>query len=415
MIDLHCSWFHLGKWREVVCMAKDKQSLSFSTKTKHLALILSAVVATTVLNGCSIKDETEEDLSFTDTDTIASVHPTDDVGIFIEKCNKCILGDFSELDSLIETYTSTYTNRSEYGPDAFKYQYIEPTLAFEGCAQKALLEGNRKAFDNMFIRQGRIARISRYFYSINDHTQGAFWLQRLVNVKGEVDAYEIAGRIFIQDMKTIGVGVRLLERSARLGNRNARQMLLGLMNPGSSYYQQITRNDPSRDEEGANGESADGDDLTQADTKKNKKNGKRAQKEALANNTGSSNSVADADQEADTSDVATTEGTPTDTQMVAQQAIQTPLEAIASDEGELNTPMAFYEKTASTSASAGAGTNSGASVSAATSEASKGNAAPLNAQQRNRLANAERLQKLEAKAEAARQNAQQRTQCLQAN
>ena len=76
---------------------------------------------------------------------------------------------------------------------------------------------DRSAFDSMIIRPARVARIARYFYAMNNPTQGAFWLQRIINTQGEVRGLEVAGRIFIQDTRTIGVGVRLLEQSARLG------------------------------------------------------------------------------------------------------------------------------------------------------------------------------------------------------
>lgn len=214
------------------------------------------VSASLLLTGCSIKDDSSNEQKVTISKPTQVVAKTK-TQRFINKCTKCILGDLSELDDIIATYKSSFTPKTTYPKGAFLYQKITPTLAFERCAQKAMLLGDNRAYKEMFIRQGKIARSARYFYATNKPTQGAFWLQRLVNIKGEMDAYEIAGRVFIQDLRTISIGSRLLEQSARLGNRNARQMLLGLMHPGSVYYRQITQNSFKGDEADQSNEAID--------------------------------------------------------------------------------------------------------------------------------------------------------------
>lgn len=218
-----------------------------------LALILSSTI---VLSGCSIKDETSQEIKVQRQELI-NPKPKTKTQRFINLCSECILGDLSKLDEIVATYQSSFTPKTNYPKGAFLYQKITPTLAFERCAQKAMLLGDNRAFNAMFIRQGKIARTARYFYATNKPTQGAFWLQRIINVKGEMDGLEIAGRVFIQDIRTIGIGVRLLEQSARLGNRNARQMLMGLMNPGSVYYQQLTKNSLHEDEDDQSAEAID--------------------------------------------------------------------------------------------------------------------------------------------------------------
>lgn len=230
-----------------------------------LGLMLSGLAL--ALGGCSIESEDleEQKVKVEEKKTDDSELELTPTGKFIAECNKCVLGDISNLPTLIETYLSTYTSRTDYAENAFTYQYLEPTLAFERCAQKAMQEGDRSAFDSMIIRPARVARISRYFYAQNNPTQGAFWLQRIINTQGEQHGLEVAGRIFIQDQRTIGVGVRLLEQSARLGNRNARQMLLGLMNPGSTYYQEITRNTTSDAIDNTNQDSGSDSDNTGTD------------------------------------------------------------------------------------------------------------------------------------------------------
>lgn len=219
-------------------------------------ILVSLLSGSLLLNGCSIQDETSQEIKVQRQELIKPKAKTK-TQRFINKCSECILGDFSKLDEIIKTYKSSFTPSTNYPKGAFLYQKISPTLAFERCAQKAMLAGDNRAFKAMIIRQGQIARTARYFYATNKPTQGAFWLQRIINVKGEMDGLEVAGRIFIQDIRTIGVGVRLLEQSARLGNRNARQMLMGLMNPGSVYYQQLTKNSLKDDEVDQSSEAID--------------------------------------------------------------------------------------------------------------------------------------------------------------
>lgn len=245
-------------------------------------LTLALALASLVLSGCSIEQEDQQEAKVA-VDRITGeqllAQATNDYERFLANCRICIEGNLTDpqIDELVATYLSSYTGRLDWGPDAFIYQRMEPTNAFEKCAQKAMIMGNRKPFENMIVRQGRIARTARFFYANNEPAEGAFWLRRLVNVKGERDGLEVAGRVFIQDLRTIPAGVRLLEQSARMGNHNARQMLLGLMNPGSSYYQEITANTYVDDDENNQEESA-----PKADKKAEKKAGKQAQQTTAA-------------------------------------------------------------------------------------------------------------------------------------
>ena len=303
----------------------------------------------------------------------------------------------------------------------------------------------------MIIRPARVARIARYFYAMNNPTQGAFWLQRIINTQGEVRGLEVAGRIFIQDTRTIGVGVRLLEQSARLGNRNARQMLLGLMNPGSTYYQEITRNTLSDSTNGEDSNSGDSttdslqsslsDDINatraarraaindqhslqnRAQAQQNISNLAAKQAEADAAFAADAANAADADTEADTADAdtvllngnnspATTENTPPQTATAPEGSA---MDAINSTDGELNVPLEVYANkttnTADTSAQASATAGATASKSGANTSSSSGQAGSTlvpNAQLRNQLQNQERLRALESRAEEAAQRARAR-------
>ena len=89
------------------------------------------------LNGCSIANEDETEQKIEVTETKKTEQEMTPVEKFIAECDRCVLGDISHLPELIATYQSTYTGRTDYTPESFTYQHLEPTLAFERCAQKA--------------------------------------------------------------------------------------------------------------------------------------------------------------------------------------------------------------------------------------------------------------------------------------
>lgn len=285
-------------------------------------LTLALALASLVLSGCSIEQEDQQEAKVA-VDRITGeqllAQATNDYERFLANCRICIEGNLTDpqIDELVATYLSSYTGRLDWGPDAFIYQRMEPTNAFEKCAQKAMIMGNRKPFENMIVRQGRIARTARFFYANNEPAEGAFWLRRLVNVKGERDGLEVAGRVFIQDLRTIPAGVRLLEQSARMGNHNARQMLLGLMNPGSSYYQEITANTYVDDDENNQ------DSVDQENNNKGAKAGKKADKKAgKANQQVAANTSQEEQNAAHLSRLSGKEGVASNPQLRNRQAHQ---------------------------------------------------------------------------------------------
>ena len=426
----------------VKCLSFSATSTPFlrfaSLSALGLALSLS-------LNGCSIANEDETEQKIEVTETKKTEQEMTPVEKFIADCDRCVLGDIRHLPELIATYQSTYTGRTDYTPESFTYQHLEPTLAFERCAQKAAQEGDRSAFDSMIIRPARVARIARYFYAMNNPTQGAFWLQRIINTQGEVRGLEVAGRIFIQDTRTIGVGVRLLEQSARLGNRNARQMLLGLMNPGSTYYQEITRNTLSDSTDGEDSNSADSTSDSLQSSLSDDINATRAARRAAINDQHSLQNRAQAQQNisnlaakqaeanaalaadddndlgADTADADTellngnnSPTTPEYTPQTSGDLGGSAMDAINSTDGELNVPLEVYatkaptsaDKAAQASATASAGSKAGANAGSGSGQ--NGSTLVPNAQIRNQLQNQERLRSLESRAEEAAQRARAR-------
>lgn len=222
-----------------------------SFRLSKLSLVLLSCIAWSI-QGCSIENVVSDEIKISQSDkNIPQYDASDPQSVFVFECNKCIQGDLSNLPWIIKTYHSSFTASREYKPDQFQYQYIVPTQAYEKCAEKAKAMGDPSAFNQLIIKPARISRIARYFYIKKDYTQGAYWIQRVININGEKDGLYTAGRIFIQDMRTISIGVKLLEQSARLGNREARQMLLGLLQPGSTYYYSITQNTLLDDERSA--------------------------------------------------------------------------------------------------------------------------------------------------------------------
>ncbi|MBU3843612.1 MAG: hypothetical protein H9847_01880 [Candidatus Anaerobiospirillum pullicola] len=432
-------------------LSAKKQSSSLLTSlllpakaTLRLTAIAPLGVAL-VLSGCSIEQSDNAEAKIEVTKEVKNPEEMTPVERFIYDCDQCVLGDISKLSELITTYHSTYTRSNEYTPDSFLYQHIEPTQAFERCAQKAMLEGDRTGFDNMIIRPGRVARIARYFYAQDDATQGAFWLQRIINTQGENHGFEVAGRIFIQDMRTIDVGVRLLEQSARLGNRNARQMLMGLMNPGSSYYQEITRNAPQNDDMEENEALQQQKELQSLEKERAERRAARRQArierherqsqanraqaqaniEALSQRTytddADANATSDSDaflESEDKSDLdlgrsvapasrytqAPRSATPNDdddddAEYDEDEDIDSIEAALHSNDAELNTPLSLYEHNAPAAA---------ATATASDRKQRSTQSVPLTPQQRNRMQHQERLKALEALSQEATKRVHER-------
>lgn len=434
-----------------------------ATATLRL-MALATLGGALVLSGCSIEqsDNAEAKIEVSKAE-VKNPEEMTPVERFIYDCDQCVLGDISKLSELITTYHSTYTRSNEYTPDSFLYQHIEPTQAFERCAQKAMLEGDRTGFDNMIIRPGRVARIARYFYAQDDATQGAFWLQRIINTQGENHGFEVAGRIFIQDMRTIDVGVRLLEQSARLGNRNARQMLMGLMNPGSSYYQEITRNAPQNDDMEENEALQQQKELQTLEKERAERRAARRQArierherqsqanraqaqaniEALLQRTytddDDANATSDSDEfleHEDQSDLdigrsvapasrytqAPRSATPNDdddSEYDDDEDIDSIEAALQSNDAELNTPLSLYEHStpavanAATTATAkstatAAATATTTNTTASKTQQSSNPSVPLNPQQRNLMEHQERLKALEAQSQEATKRVHER-------
>ncbi len=206
---------------------------------QHPFWLLSVLTAALLCSSCSIEVVDSQERTLPE-DTLYNLRlnsASTPEGQFMTDCLQCIQGDMSKLSRLISSYEASYRDTTCAAPLAL--QRYRPNLLFESCAQKALQQGDKSAFAAIITRPGRAARIAQRFYSEGNLTDGAFWLQRVVNLLGEKDGLTTAGRIFVQSRSTLSTGARLLEQAARLGSREAAQILLALTMPSSSYYQQL--------------------------------------------------------------------------------------------------------------------------------------------------------------------------------
>ena len=89
----------------------------------------------------------------------------------------------------------------------------------------------------------RCALFARHFYVRGDAVNGAFWLQRLIDLHGAEYAYGLAGRIFLQEPQTAVSGARMLSEAARAGSGEAHQLLQDLIHPGSMAYRRLLGDD----------------------------------------------------------------------------------------------------------------------------------------------------------------------------
>lgn len=197
-----------------------------------------------VVSGCSIQDETNENIK-NETRQEEIVKISDLKKKFIDDATLCVKGDIGNLPSIIDRYRKSYRDKNY--PEPYSLQEKDANRAFEKCAQKALRLGDSSAFNAMITRPGQAARISRGFYIKGNLTDGAFWLQRVINIEGPENGYERAGRIFVQRKETLPIGAKLLEYSARLGSITARQSLYNLTNPSSYAFLQLTQKEEEQE------------------------------------------------------------------------------------------------------------------------------------------------------------------------
>ena len=124
------------------------------------------------------------------------------------------------------------------------------TLTAEQCETEArrrrqAMQSELSGLMRLVVRdEMRCALFARHFYVRGDAVNGAFWLQRLIDLQGAEYAYSFAGRLFLQEPQTAVSGARMLSEAARAGSGEAHQLLLDLTQPGSVAYRRLLGEDP---------------------------------------------------------------------------------------------------------------------------------------------------------------------------
>lgn len=216
---------------------------------RTLCLVSLSVAALLGLAGCAIEETDSAERRISEDELydlrLEGVSPLQTA--FMQDCLKCIMGDYSKLDELTAKFTAS--QRDPNFPEPYVLQAYEPNILFEACAQKALHDGRPELFKATVTRAGRAARIAQHFYAAGNAADGGFWLQRVINLQGEAQGLTTAGRIFAGNIDTLASGAKMLEQAARLGSREAAQILISLTNPSSSYYHNIQTQLQARSQE----------------------------------------------------------------------------------------------------------------------------------------------------------------------
>ncbi len=204
---------------------------------RRLLPLLPALASALILSACSIEDESSEEITI-EQETAVIVTPADE---FIALAGRCVAGDTAVIPELAAMYRSSYEDES-FQPYLL-YQTIEPTRAFEACGKTELMLGSNEIMQASLMQPEDAAAIARGFYIRNDERNGAFWLQRLINLRGEKDGYYLAGEHFIHHPGSLAVGARMLAYAVDLGSIEAGELLRALTTPGTSAFEEITAPD----------------------------------------------------------------------------------------------------------------------------------------------------------------------------
>lgn len=115
----------------------------------------------------------------------------------------------------------------------------------EARRRRRAMQQELAALTRLVVRdEMRCALFARHFYVRGDAVNGAFWLQRLIDLHGAEYAYGLAGRLFLQEPQTAVSGARMLSEAARAGSGEAHQLLQDLTQPGSMAYRRLLGTDP---------------------------------------------------------------------------------------------------------------------------------------------------------------------------
>ena len=214
---------------------KGECKFAFSRRSfaKSASFIFSAVIvlcSSVLIQGCTLEDETEDKIvvPLKDTSTLQDNPLTLK---FLDLTKKCTTGDMGAAPDVLSMYLSSLPpedvpdNAKSYYRGLIEAKYLfqrkDLNLEFEKCLQKAAVSG-LKDYRGYYLTKATVsARISQLYYAHDDYENGAYWSLRVINLLGISKGYNILGRVFVKDPKTVKIGAQMLSESAKHDNVNA--------------------------------------------------------------------------------------------------------------------------------------------------------------------------------------------------
>lgn len=201
------------------------------TKAASFVFSVSVVLCSLVLiQGCTLEDETEDKIVVPLKDT-STVHDNPLTLKFLDLTKKCTTGDIDTAPDVLSMYLSSLPaedvpdNAKSYYRGLLENKYLfqrkDLNLEFEKCLQKVAVTGLKEYRAFYLTRATVAARISQYYYAHEDYENGAYWCLRVINLLGIDKGYNILGRVFVKDPKTVNIGAQMLSESAKHDNVNA--------------------------------------------------------------------------------------------------------------------------------------------------------------------------------------------------
>lgn len=201
------------------------------TKAASFVFSVSIVLCSLVIiQGCTLEDETEDKIVVPLKDT-STVHDNPLTLKFLDLTKKCTTGDMDTAPDVLSMYLSSLPaedvpdNAKSYYRGLLENKYLfqrkDLNLEFEKCLQKVAVS-DLKEYRAFYLTRATVAaRISQYYYAHEDYENGAYWCLRVINLLGIDKGYNILGRVFVKDPKTVNTGAQMLSESAKHDNVNA--------------------------------------------------------------------------------------------------------------------------------------------------------------------------------------------------
>lgn len=203
---------------------------SFVKSASFIFSVAIVICSSVFIQGCTLEDETEDKIVVPLKDT--STQKDSPLSLkFLDLTKKCTTGDMNVAPDVLSMYLSSLppkdvpdNAKSFYRgliEDKYFFQRKDLNLEFEKCLQKAAVSGLTEYRGYYLTKATVSAKISQLYYAHNDYENGAYWSLRVINLLGISKGYNILGRIFVKDPKTVKIGAQMLSESAKHDNVNA--------------------------------------------------------------------------------------------------------------------------------------------------------------------------------------------------